>query len=510
MRLIFAFVIVSVLGCAKDPSGDSWIIKTSSQCITVSDLGAEWNDLDSASVAGFLEDGNPVGDFITVYSRKLLVIEEISNSDYLFSTGIQSYRDSWTRNSSYAAFCDSVFNQFFGAVTEEDIAAFSGFFGKTVFYSESTGTEREPVGLQYLFWDLAIAFDTMSAGESVELNGVLYTLDSVFTVPDSLIAADFDDPEFRRNYAASSIARQRLNGEIMRICQETVVSFQADTASIASFLEDPESVADSTVLASWGTGSFTAADFYGMMSFSAVSGYATPYSLEWGILNLKNHAMMDQIQTLFADSNTSRYSYILLEAESLAMKRASDLLYSDRVLSSITITDSMLIDAYENMDSLPELPETRTFESLVIPENALADAVEYSGGLQNPDSLGFSGFPFFLAADEQYLSRPVTASELPEDMGTILFMLEESNRSWQGPLEVEDGFYVLFRLNSIIPPHPASFDMLEASIRTNLQAHLEEQATMDWLRELEEIHNLRINSDILEDLPNDLSEWVEL
>ena len=226
MRLIIGFILVSFLACSKSPNGNSWIIKTSSQCITVSELGAEWNDLDSASVAGFLEDGNPVGDFISLYSRKVLVVEEISNSDYLFSTGIQSFRDSYIRNSSYAAFCDSVHNEFLSCVTEEDITVFSGFFGKTVWYSESTGTEREPVELQYLFWDLALAFDTMSAGESVEINGLFYTLDSVTTVSDSLIAVSFHDPQFRRSYSISHIAQQRLSNEVMRICKEQSALFR--------------------------------------------------------------------------------------------------------------------------------------------------------------------------------------------------------------------------------------------------------------------------------------------
>ena len=510
MRLIIGFILISFLACSKSPNGNSWIIKTSSQCITVSELGAEWNDLDSASVAGFLEDGNPVGDFISLYSRKVLVVEEISNSDYLFSTGIQSFRDSYIRNSSYAAFCDSVHNEFLSCVTEEDITVFSGFFGKTVWYSESTGTEREPVELQYLFWDLALAFDTMSAGESVEINGLFDTLDSVTTVSDSLIAVSFHDPQFRRSYSISHIAQQRLSNEVMRICKETVSTFQADTSAISSFLHNPDSVEDSTVLASWNTGSFTAADFYGMMSFSAVSSSAVPSSLKWGVLNLKNHAMMDQIETVFKSSNSSVYGEILREAESLAMKRASDLLYTDRVLSAISVTDSMLIDSYESMDSLPIIPETRVFESVVIPESSLDAALEYVGESRNPDSLGYQGIPSFLAQGEDFLSRPVTASELPGEMGTVLFILEESNREWQSPMEVGEGVFVMFRLNSIIPPHPAEFEQLEGSIRTNLQAHLEEQATMDWLRELEEKHCLEINASILDDLPDDISRWAML
>ncbi len=247
-----------------------------------------------------------------------------------------------------------------------------------------------------------------------------------------------------------------------------------------------------------------------MMSFSAVSGSAVPSSLNWGILNLKNHAMMDQIETVFKSSNSSVYGEILREAESLAMKRASDLLYTDRVLSAISVTDSMLIDSYESMDSLPIIPETRVFESVVIPESSLDAALEYVGESRNPDSLGYQGIPSFLAQGEDFLSRPVTASELPGEMGTVLFILEESNREWQSPMEVGEGVFVMFRLNSIIPPHPAEFEQLEGSIRTNLQAHLEEQATMDWLRELEEKHCLEINASILDDLPDDISRWAML
>jgi len=509
LRLFTGFVLVSFLGCSSNPNGDSWIIRTSSQCITVSELGAEWDNLDSAAVAGFLSEGNPVGDFITTYSRKLLVVDEVSNSDYLFSRDIQSYRDSYARNAAYAAFCDSVNNYYLNSISREDVASFSHLLGKTVWFSESPGTARGPVDLQYLNWDLAVAFDSMSSGDTLRINGVLYTLDSAFTAADSLIEPIMADPEFFESYATSRIAHQRLSADITYICQETVLTFQADSAVVSELLHHPDSMEDSTVVASWSTGCFTVADFPGMMSFSAVSGSVAPYTIDWIVLNLKNHAMMDEIESLYSSSNCSSFSQIQDTAETLAMKRAGDLLYEDRVLSHITVTDSMLIASYESMDSLPIVPESRIFEAVVVPVNDLDRASEFVGGSLDPEFLGFRGFSAYLDQGE-YLSRPVTASEVPGDMGTILFMLDEDNREWQRPVEVEEGLFIMFRLDSIIQEHPAEFHQMEPVLRENVQAHLEEQVTMEWLRELEEIHHLEINTDILEDLPADLSCWSTL
>ena len=95
-------------------------------------------------------------------------------------------------------------------------------------------------------------------------------------------------------------------------------------------------------------------------------------------------------------------------------------------------------------------------------------------------------------------------------MDLVLFLLDDNNNQWQRPVEVHEGSFVFYRLVQVIPPHQAQFEYLESSIRQNLLMHLEEQRTMEWMRELEASYSFQINSDILADLPADPSAWSEL
>lgn len=510
MRILCVFVfLVMAAGCGG-PDGDTWLIRTVEGEITVADAGVAWNELDPQARQRFIESENTVGDFITTLSRKTMVISEISNENYLYSSHIQALRAAWVRSSAFLAYGDSLAARIETDVTEADIANYRALIGKIVWYTTPDGTGRGPERLPDLNWDLAFAFDTMSPGESFQAAEGVFTLDSVTVTPDSMIQVTLADTARVNSFALSSLTERRTADHIDSLRREMMASLEMDPAVVEMFCSNRSSLADSTPIAVWENGLLTVADLDGTIALLGMGAPVAGYSSQWVIHALTNQARLAFVESAFAEGFPGGYEEILNGGERFAMEKAGDILFTDRVLSRVELTDQMVLEAYESMDSIPVHPETRICETVMIPASSTDEVLAMLEDTDDPRTLGFPGYPSYTAEGEEFVSRPLTAAEMHPAIGTVLFMLEEDNTEWQRPVEISERVFIVFRLQSVIPPAQASFEQMESTIRRNLVAHLEEQTTMDWLRELEEAHGLQINSGILGDLPPDPSMWSEL
>lgn len=508
-QIITALILLGVIGCGG-PKGSTWLIRTANGEVTVSQAGDAWNGLNPDAMRGFMSGNNPVGGFVSTLGHKLLIISEISNDEYLYSNKVQAVRECWLRNTAYLACTDSLESEIRASVTDEDILFFKQLIGTIVWYTSPDGVRRGPERLPDLEWELAFAFDTMSPGRSVSLAGEVFVLDSAVTSPDSMIQITLADTARVNAFALASLTEKRLSAKLDSIGTAVLGTLELDSALVNTYCSARNTLEDETVLAFWEEGVLTASDMDGIVALTSMGQPVAPESSLWVYHNLKNHAKLTAVCSMFSEIHPEAFSAITEQSNDFAKGYAGDLLFSEAVLSAVELTDEMIMEAYESLDSIPTVPEMRIFESVMLSAEDIDSAFSAACEGANPEDFEYPGYTRFLTPGSEHLSRPVTASELPGNMGTILFMTEEGNTDWQRPIEVQEGLFVMFRLDSIIMPRPAAFQEMEAVLRANLSARISEQITMEWLRSLEEAHELEINSGILKDLPADPSLWSNL
>ena len=511
-RFLFPLIssILLVLSGCGSPDGSTWLIRTSAGDITVSEVGTTWNELDNTTRMKFLSGDNPVGDFITALGRKTMVTMEIDNETYLHSSVIQTMKKCWAQSAAFIAYKDTLAVMEMRNISETDFANYADLLGSVVWYTSSIHGHKGPERLPDLPWNLAFAFDSVTAGSTVETDGVSYTLDSIITADPELVAATLADTSQFRTFVRNSLVESRVNTDLETMKFLALETLVIDSAEVFSYCAARDSLDDSTQLASWDSGSITAGDFDGITAFLSLSGNNFSSSPAWVFHNLENQVRLQYIAGRYAGEYPDEYSVIAQRAEAFAVDQASELLFRNNVTETVTVTDSMVSAEYAVMDTVPTLPESRIFESVVAP----ADSVDILIALMDSGTdllqTGFRGYPEFLSDSSDFVSRPVFRSELPGEMDLTLFLLDEDDNQWQRPVEVREGSFVFYRLVQVIPPHEAQFDYLEPYIRENLHMHLEEQRTMEWMRELEASYEFHINSNILGELPADPSAWSEL
>lgn len=509
-RIVFLTAILMLTGCGSDPLGRQWLIKAGDQTVTVSELGNAWNELDSITMADYLQEENVVAAFVTGYGRKMLILQAIDSPDYLHSPEIHSHMETWLRNTSYSAFCDSLFYAALDTLSPELVTEVSGFIGTAALFHEADGEVQGPAELQDLNIGLARALYHMQPGESCQIDGVTWYLDSLIVMPQEELAVYFPDRAAIEDYAASAIASRAVTREVERLTDPVRLSFQADTTLLSSWPWEVSEPSPDHVISSWDGGEFRVRDLPGMLMLSSVSGGHVPHSEGWFLVNLLNNAMMVRIEEIYSASYPADHQSIAERAETMARIRASDLLFENEVVSRVTITESTLLEEFRNLDSIPEIPETRIFESVILDSDNLPEVLELSGSQPSPEAFGLPPYPVFLPETGGFASRPVTYDELPLKLDEAVFSVDASDTLWQGPILLGNGSRVLFRVVQVIPPHTAEFDEIREDLERIVRSRIEEQYTLSWFIQLEETYGLEINSSILEDLPADPGIWSDL
>ncbi len=510
MKLLSIPVLLILFTGCSTPEGNTWLIRTNTDEISIVEAGIVWDGLDHEARTVFLSGSNPVGDFITTLGRKSMVAAEINTASYLHSSLIQNMKICWIINSAVIAYTDSLSENLRNDISEEDISNYGDLLGSIVWYSSSISGQHGPERLPDLPWNIAFAFDSMSSGSTVEIEGVFYTLDSITTSPQEMIEETLADTDRFTTFARSSLVESRLQRNLLSLKYQVLETLSIDSASVISYCTQRELTEDAAILATWEGGSISAVDFDGIAVFLSLGRPGIEVSVPWVLHNLANQARLTNIADLYATEYPDDYGRITQGGNNFAFDSASELLYSTNVTNMTEMSDSLVMAAYERMSSIPEMPQSRVFESVVVPAGILDDALELLENDGDLLSFGYPGYPEFLSSGHEFLSRPVYLSELPSPLDVSLFLLEEEETEWQRPVEVQEDLFLFYRLVEIIPSCPASFEQLEQSIRTNLRIHHEEQRTMEWMCELEASYQLQINNDILGKLPLDPSAWSEL
>ena len=507
-KVIFVLLFVIFLSCTSKPEGSTWLITTASEVISVSQAGDIWNSLEQPEKNAFIAASSPVGNYVSNLGTKTILFEEIDNELYLNSDVVESMKKCWIRNASLRAYTDSLSSSTESEITPSDISNYMDLLGTVVWFSSEPGASVGPVRLPDLPWPLAFALDSMTSGSSVEINGIIYTLDSCVTSRRRINSDSISDYTF----AVSSLTKSRVRRTLNQFTTEDMNDFSLDSASVVAWFTHCNNYSEQNqVLAHWHTGTITADELDGIAAFISLSRPFIEIDPVQMYSILKEQAELAVIENLYSSLYPADYSDILLHANRFAVDISTEMLFDDSVSSKILVTDSMVAEGYLGMESIPEVPETRTFFSLATAEETTCHELLSVGCtdslITKSDCTGYYGF---LSPGSNILSEPVTASELPEALSMELFRLSNADTLWHGPVRLNQDLFVIYRLNQIFPAHPVAFEDIKESIRHRLFIHKQEQMEMDWICELESKHNLEINYEVLGDLPSDISSWSEL
>ncbi len=523
---IITLLILSLMGGCSGASVDraTWLIAVEEDTVSVGEVGETWIRLSERQRELFTLKDNTIGEYIVTYGQKILLQHELEEAGYTTDGLLPVYRDAWLAERIGEAARKFLFEKELEIVGDDDIDYFLYYLGEYCIYTVNPGMHDEgrfgPLQLSFIDTDILNVLDTLSPGEvGIAESGVEVRLDSIIVMDSTLIAGALADTASVRSNAASAIATARFNEMEENVKQ--------------SLYADHNLSVDSTTLEQLmlyyaGETEFPDGE---MVLISSDLGSITVEELNNGILFYESrsavyHGDQDWLDLFIEFMNYNLYGRTVLESESpriidslrtesekYLMDLASEEFYVDRIRSTVTVTRADMEDLFENLEEPFTIPEKRVLQAAVIPHDSLSIYSSLSPDERDEFILGMQGFPS-LAADSArpHITRPLTLNEVPGVHGNEVFLIDPADTtSWLGPLELTAGSWTaIFRLIEVIPLRNATFDEVEYELRMMTTNRLEEQATVELFRELEEKFSLVINEDILEKLPEDIGSWAEL
>ncbi len=501
--IVFSLVFLQfILSCKSQPDS-TWLIKTETEEITVSEAGNLWNELDTSLQTRLSSEDNPIGSYLSYLSREVMIEQVLKEENILNSVEIINLKSCWLTSASARALTDSLTVDILARITEDDITKYRQLLGKTIWYSKND-QHFGPLRLPDLPWEIAFVFDSINPGEHFNFNGSTFFLDSLIMTPAFL------ENEMGRDaiFIKTNLARSRVNRQIDSFQSEICSNVLIDSVAVDIFLNNRNSLQNTTALVNWSGGFVSSEQADGILAFNAL--HRSPDSLGFQHISglLTNQIKLIIQEDIFADKYPSAYSNLIEQAEYFAHEQARQLLFKKHITDHIIITEQMLLDAYNNQNNLPTTPETRIFNSVI---TTTTDNFSLVNGrlvtINQTASDSISGYKPTLKATNNTLSEPVTARQLPALLANVLFEPETPDSLWYGPLQLQDSTYIYYSLVSIIPEHSVSFEIIRESIQQNLILHIEEQKEAEWMCNLEAHCKLDINLDVLTDLPENPMLW---
>ncbi len=523
---IIALTIISLIpGCGgSSVDRTTWLIVVGEDTISVGDAGEAWNQLGERQRELFISKDNTIGEYIVTSGRKALLQLELAEAGYLDDNLLLLSRGAWLNSKLSEAARKLLFEGILETIGEDEIDFFLSYLGRHVLYTINPGSDYEqtlgPVHIPLLPSDLIRLLDSLSFGEvGIMESGIEIRLDSIVTADSSLIIQALSDTVTVRSGAASAIATRRYQemDDSLKQSFHTDYNFSVDSTVLKQLVlyysEEAEFPTGEAVVFSSDLGSLTPEEVRGEIAYLQNRQMINPSDAEW------MNGFVDQLLFNF-------YSLGLLENESpefvntlreesdkYLLDIASEEFYADRIQSTVTVTTEYMEDLFENLEEPFTIPEKRVLQAVYMPEDSVVVYRHLNQDEKDAFRLTLPGFEN-LAADLTHpqITRPLSVSEVPGFHGDEIFLIDPSDTtSWLGPLVLYDGgLMCMFRLIEVIPQRNATFAEVEDQLYMTARNRLEEQATVDVIRELEEKYGMIINEDILEELPEDPGSWAEL
>ncbi len=523
MVLMMLITSVMAVGCGgSQVSSSTWLIREADDTVTVGDLGNAWNSMSDRQQQVFLSKDNPVGEFIVTYGRRNILEKELERIGYLSNPKFLQMGDSWLLEKCGELLRRQIFNRQMTEVPDEQVDRIMSFLGESAYFTIDPGEETEnsygPVSMPALPMEMINLIDSLSAGASgVTEDGIYMRLDSTVMADSAEMVEIREDSVNVRSNVISTLANNRYNEEMQELDSLLVSDARIDSqavAELAMFYSDSGAMPDtgavlmSTGIGDWSTGDLMRELIYYMSKYSVDPGSTDMLDMVLKLLHYNRYSM----NTLSQD-----YPQVLDslrdEKESYILDIASEQFYSDSIQACVTVTEQDMRDLFENMEDPPTIPEKRVFQAVHMPRATITGFQDMTFQEQLEFMKDKDGFGD-LAADSAHpqITRPLSVSEVPGFNGDDAFLMDPTDTTtWLGPLPLYDsGEICMFRLLDVLPERNATFEEARDQMRSMTRNRLEEQRTVEVMRELEEKYHMVINEDILDELPEDIGSWTEL
>ena len=522
MTLIILSLIAGCAGSSVDRT--TWLIVVGEDTISVGEVGEAWNQLGESQRELFNAKDNTIGEYIVTYGRKVLLQLELAEAGYMDDNLLLLSSRAWLNAQLSEAARKLLYEREEEIISDDEIDFFLSYLGRHVLYTINPGTDSEetlgPVHIPLLPSDLIRLFDSLAFGEvGIMESGMEIRLDSIVIADSSLIIRALADTATVRSSAASAIATRRYQEMDNSLKQSfhTDYNLIVDSTALEQlrlyYEEGAEFTAGETVVFSSDLGSMTVEEMSGEISYNQSRYMINPADAIWlhGFIDLMlfNFYSLDLLESESPEFVNS----LRAESEKYLMDIASEEFYTDRIQSTITVTDEYMEDLFENLEEPFTIPEKRILQAVYMPMDSATVYRDLPQDEKNEFLLRMSGFEQ-LVADSAHpqITKPLSVTQVPGFHGEDVFLIDPTDTTtWMGPLDLYDGdLMCMFRLIEVIPERYATFAEVEDQLQIMARNRLEEQPTVEVIRELEEKYGLVINEDILEQLPEDPGSWAEL
>jgi hypothetical protein len=518
-------VAVAVSGCGSARvESSTWLLVVGEDTLTVGDMGDAWTAMDQDQRDLFLEKENTIGEYIVTYGRKMLLQKELGEIGYLDDPGLQSRGDSWFRERTGEQYRRVMHEYQQANVAQEDIDHFMSNLGRYAFFTTDPGTDLEssygPVHMPSLPDDMIFLIDSLQPGATGETEtGMLLRLDSLQIADSAAMSEMTADSAALRANIVSSISNKRYGDQYddLRAALLTDYDLYVDSTLLQSiavhFSSDSALPGADEILMESTVGSWTAGDFLKEIDYYEAKYHIDPGDILWleqllELVHYNGYAM-----SMMTGDHQDILDSLSAEREVYILETAADRFYEDRIQSAVTVTDEDMHRLFDNMEEPLTVPEKRVVQAVQLPRDSVMVWRSLPEEQRNAYMLRMQGF-VNLAADSSrpQITRPLNFNEIPGFHGEEVFSADPSDTTtWLGPFELYGGENLcMFRLLDVIPERNATFEEVEPRIRAMTRNRLEEQATVEEMRRLEELYGMTINEEILDLLPEDPGLWSSL
>ncbi|MCD4700968.1 MAG: hypothetical protein K8S24_03835 [Candidatus Aegiribacteria sp.] len=524
--VLISLIILSFIGGCSGTEVDrtTWLIIVKEDTVSVGDVGEAWNRLGERQRELFSSKDNTIGEYIVTFSQKILLQHELEEAGYMSDSLLLSYSESWLTEKVGEASRRFLYEKELETVGDEEIDFFLSHVGRTVLYTVNPGSHDEetfgPVHLPVIPVDMIRILDTLNIGEvGFTESGTEVRLDSIVIADSSLIAQALADTVAVRSNAAAAIATRRFKEieDSFKQSLQTDYSLSVDSAALEQFrlyyAEEAEFPAGETVIISSDLGNLTADELQSEILYYDSRFRIDPSDQVWLDGFIEFMVYNSYGRTILESESPGIIDSLQIESERYLLDLASEEFYTDRILSTVTVTMADMEDLFANLEEPFTIPEKRVLQAIIVSQDSMDTYLSLTPDEKDEFILRMPGFEYLVADSTlPQITRPLKVNEVPGFHGDEVFLIDPADTSsWLGPLELNTETHVcMFRLIEVIPTRNATFDEVEDELRTMTRSRLEEQATVEVIRELEVKFDLLINEDILEELPEDPSTWAEL
>lgn len=526
-RMLFVITIMlmalaSSIGCGSGTSSDTWLIAAGGDTATVSDVGAAWIGLDEQDMEMFSSRDNPVGQFVLAYARKMMLDMELESGGHLADPAITNRGEAWLRFTAGAEAMQHLRTDIRDDITDEDVSTYLDRVGKGVWYTLDPGTDDErrlgpTVLADVMPAELGAQLDSMSTGMVLPAAiGGMVRLDSIQLADAVLLEEVLADTAGARELAMDALTALRSGAEMQGILDELQAGgVFVDTAAIenlAAFYRGQGELDEGTVVTS-DLASWTSTELRDEVDFLSSRMYAQPGSEQW-LLWCVDNILMQMVLVTRQGMSADHIDSLQAQADAFMADLASERLYDQIISSTVTVTEEDVVHQFQDLSEPLLLPERRVLRIALVP---LEEGDEYRSASQEGRLeeylAGLGGIPGLTASasSDRQLTRPLLLEEVPGGYGDTAFQTDPDSSMWLGPFPLDDsGYHLMMMVHEVIPAGAASLEDRRSEMELAARTRLEEEATLLWMRQLEEKYGLDVNEGALDDLPEDPALWCSI